>query len=250
MRKVLHATLPLLTIVVIGASFFLLTNQGIERQKVLGSSRLASSTVQKSPVAKVTIKKRVVTSQAVSVKQTPPPIKLMSTPSPTPTPPSTPIKSPPVGGPTEEPTPTQIIKITNTPSPTSVKSALTPTPLPVTPEDSIQSYIMQKINDYRSSQGLSSVSTDSNSCSFAKTRASEIAQSFNHDGFTGRISGHTLPYTSYHEVTENIAMNSDYTQIVSMWISSSGHAENMRKDTPYVCVEKSGNYYAYEGWRP
>jgi len=109
---------------------------------------------------------------------------------------------------------------------------------------------MQKINEYRSSQGLGSVSTDSNTCSFARTRASEIVQSFNHDGFRSRISAKTLPYGAYHEVTENIAMTSDYTQVVTLWINSSGHAENMRKDTPFVCVEKSGNYYAYEGWRP
>lgn len=92
--------------------------------------------------------------------------------------------------------------------------------------------------------------TDSYSCDFAKLRAEEIAQNFNHDGFSNRINAKSLPYPSYHEVTENIAMTPDYKDVVSMWINSSGHAENMRRDTPLVCVERNGNYYAYEGWRP
>jgi len=109
---------------------------------------------------------------------------------------------------------------------------------------------MQKINEYRSSQGLSAVSTDSNTCGFAKTRAQEISSSFNHDGFTNRINSHTLPYSSYHQVTENIAMTSNYQEVVTMWVNSPGHAENMRQDTPFVCVERNGDFYDYEGWRP
>ncbi len=153
--------------------------------------------------------------------------------------------------PTKEPTPTP--SFTPTPTPTTI-----PTPTPTQPalpsviqsvsSDSIQSYIMQKINEYRSSLGLSRVTTDGNTCNFAKTRAQEITTSFNHDGFTSRINNHSLPYSTYHEVTENIAMTSDYKEVVTMWINSPGHAENMRRDTPFVCVERSGNYYAYEGW--
>jgi uncharacterized protein YkwD len=109
---------------------------------------------------------------------------------------------------------------------------------------------MNAINDYRKSQGLSAVKTDPYTCSFAKIRAQEITQGFNHDGFSNRITSHTLPYPTYHQVTENIAMTSDYKRVVTLWINSPGHAENMRRDTPYVCVESSGNYYAYEGWRP
>ena len=109
---------------------------------------------------------------------------------------------------------------------------------------------MTKINEYRKSQGLSEVKTDQYTCDFAKTRAGEIATSFNHDGFRSRINNKSLPYPSYSQVTENIAMTSNYQDVVNMWISFSGHAENMRKDTPYVCVERNDNYYAYEGWRP
>ncbi len=35
-----------------------------------------------------------------------------------------------------------------------------------------------------------------------------------------------------------------------MWINSPGHAANMEKDTPYVCVVVNGKYFAYEGWKP
>lgn len=163
------------------------------------------------------------------------------TPIPTRTPTPTPTESP-------SPTPTKTL----TPSPTR-----TPTPsLKVTPtteagsSGTFQNYIMNEINSYRKSQGLSTVQTDNNTCSFAQTRANEIINSFNHDGFRDRINNKTLPYPSYSSVTENIAMTSDYKNVVNMWINSSGHAENMRKDTPYVCVQRNGNYYAYEGWRP
>jgi uncharacterized protein YkwD len=116
--------------------------------------------------------------------------------------------------------------------------------------DEKKAYIMDAVNDYRKSQGLPSVKTDPYTCTFAKIRAQEITKSFTHDGFERRITTDTLPYPSYHLVTENIAMTSDYKQVVKLWINSPGHAENMRRDTPYVCVESSGNYYAYEGWRP
>jgi uncharacterized protein YkwD len=252
MRKILQATLPLLTIIVIGASFFLLTKQHHDSEKVLGASRVAASTVQKPLVTTAKIKKRAITIAAISAKQTPTPVKLRLTPTPTPLKPQPSDQATlkldsikPTSLSTDRPTPTPTKS-----EPTMTKSEPTPTSLPVSSGDTIQNYIMQKINDYRSSQGLDSVSIDSNTCSFARTRAGEIVQNFNHDGFSGRISSHTLPYSSYREVTENIAMTSDYTQVVTLWINSSGHAENMRKDTPFVCVEKSGNYYAYEGWKP
>lgn len=109
---------------------------------------------------------------------------------------------------------------------------------------------MNAINNYRKSQGLSQVSTNAQTCNFAKIRAREISTNFSHDGFRSRINSKTLPYPSYHVVTENIARNSNYKNVVSSWINSSGHAANMRKDTPYVCVEGYGNFWAYEGWKP
>lgn len=113
-------------------------------------------------------------------------------------------------------------------------------------------FILQKVNEYRLSLGLQSVTSNSETCEFAKIRAEEIssAEKFNHDGFSKRVSEHTLPYPNYSEVTENIAYNTDYKDVVSRWIASPGHAENMRKNTSYVCIASFGDYYTYEGWQP
>lgn len=138
-----------------------------------------------------------------------------------------------------------------TPSPTLRPTvAPTATPAPSSGSVDVQAYIMNGINSYRARYGLLAVKTDSNTCNFANTRAKEISTSFNHNGFTSRLNSRTLPYPSYRAVTENIAMNSNYRNVVNSWINSPTHAANMRADTPYVCVEKYGNYYAYEGWRP
>lgn len=146
-------------------------------------------------------------------------------------------------------TPTPTKKTSATPTPTK-KPTATPTSGASDSADEKKTYIMHAINTYRKSKGLSPVQTDPYTCSFAKIRAQEITRGFNHDGFSSRIKNSSLPYPSYSQVTENIAMTSDYKKVVSMWINSPGHAENMRRNTPYVCVESSGNYYAYEGWRP
>ncbi|MDE2026531.1 MAG: hypothetical protein KGJ07_08650, partial [Patescibacteria group bacterium] len=101
-----------------------------------------------------------------------------------------------------------------------------------------------------SSRGLAQVVSNSLTCDFAKTRALEITTDFSHAGFRNRLDNHSLPYANYSLVTENIAETSDYTKVVDLWANSPGHAANMRADTPYVCVEYNGNFYAYEGWKP
>lgn len=111
-------------------------------------------------------------------------------------------------------------------------------------------FILTKINEYRASKGLPRVSSNTETCNFAKTRAEEISQSFTHDGFNKRVKVNNLPYPSYHDVTENIAYNTDYTNVVDTWIASPGHEENIRKNTQFICIGKYGDYYAFEGWRP
>ncbi len=154
---------------------------------------------------------------------------------------------------TDQPSSTLTSTPTLTPSPTPT---LTPSPVQSRIPTLTQAYsgglrnLLDQVNTFRSSNGLSLVQSDLNTCNFAATRAQEISSSFDHSGFDNRISSHSLPYSSYHEITENIAMNSDQSQIVQMWIDSPEHNENMRKDTPYVCIQSSGSYYAYEGWRP
>lgn len=110
--------------------------------------------------------------------------------------------------------------------------------------------LIDQINQFRSSNGKSPISENSETCSFASTRANEIVSSFNHDGFSSRVSSKTLPYTSYSQVAENIAMNGDVSKVVPGWISSPGHAENMLKEVQFGCVRNSGNYYVLELWKP
>jgi uncharacterized protein YkwD len=143
-------------------------------------------------------------------------------------------------------------KLLPTAAPTGVPAFPTVTlqPTAVLLGDYKKEYIMNAINEYRRSRGLSEVKTDPYTCSFAKERAREISVYFNHDGFSQRVANKSLPYPGYSLITENIAMTSDYKRVVELWINSKGHAENMQKDTPFVCVESYGNYYAYEGWRP
>lgn len=233
MRKLLILPFPFAIVLVIGLAFFLLDSRA-RPSSVLGIKKAAAA----SPNFTIPSTPKAPTAPSI--------FTLKKQPTVTPTPTVTPF-------PTATPTPTLILTPTKVPTPTK-RPTLTPTKSPqVTTQplsNSAGDYLLQKINDYRASQGLASVKTDSYTCGFAATRAEEISHSFNHDGFSSRINSHTLPYPSYHKVTENIAMTSDYKQVVTMWINSSGHAENMRQDTPNVCVVQFGNYYAYEGWRP
>ncbi|MBI2020620.1 CAP domain-containing protein [Candidatus Daviesbacteria bacterium] len=154
-----------------------------------------------------------------------------------------------------------------TPSPISTLRRPSETPVPIVTEEigallqfsptpkpkvsiNIVDYLMGQINEYRLSKGLTEVQKDAYTCDFASLRAKEISQNFNHDGFRNRIDSQTLPYPSYTQVTENIAKNSDYQDVVPKWISSPGHAANLEKDTPYVCVGVFDHYYAYLGWKP
>lgn len=141
-----------------------------------------------------------------------------------------------------------VTPIIPTPSPTPLATS-EPTSSTPPPSSSQLSFFMNEINDYRKSFGLTSVSTNDTVCNFAKVRAQEISTNFSHDGFNQRVQSYTLPYTSYSLVTENIAETPNYQDVVTLWKKSPGHAENMRADTPYVCVENYGNYYAYEGLR-
>lgn len=136
--------------------------------------------------------------------------------------------------------------ITSTPAPASEDSS----PKTNTVASNNSGDLLSQVNAYRSTKGLPPVSTDPHTCEFANTRAVEITSTFNHDGFSSRINSKNLPYPSYSEIAENIAMSSNPADVVQAWIDSPGHNENMLKNTPYACIGNSGNYYAYESWRP
>lgn len=191
------------------------------------------------------LKSIIVVKQQVSLPKATPTVFVYATPTQTP----------------QTPNPTKTIaKITPkttqlTVAPTIIPSTKPIKPTEITPSQMNQqtdpmAFIMKEINAYRVSLGLSAVQTSDETCSFAAIRAAEIVTNFSHDGFQNRIDSKTLPYKTWSKVTENIAMTSDYKQVVSMWKNSPGHAENMRADTPFVCVRQNGNYFAYVGMKP
>jgi len=134
--------------------------------------------------------------------------------------------------------------------------ALQPTQPPQQPVQSapqlsdVSAYILQGVNDYRASFGLSPVQSNQETCDFASVRAQEIASGFNHDGFYNRVNNHTIPYSQWSHATENIAQAPEYKEVVNLWKNSPEHAANMRDNTPYVCIEQYQSYFAYEGMRP
>ena len=117
-------------------------------------------------------------------------------------------------------------------------------------QDEVTADLIKEVNVYRASYGLSPVQTSKETCDFAKIRAREIATDFSHEKFKQRYKTGTLPYQPWREVSENIAMTTDYKKVISMWAHSRGHAINMRANTPYVCIAQYGNYFAYVGMRP
>ncbi len=139
-----------------------------------------------------------------------------------------------------------------------VTVTFTPTSAPSTPTNNLEikqtvsgvDNLLSQVNAYRATKGLPPVSSEAYTCAFANTRAGEITSAFNHDGFSSRVNSKNLPYPSYSEIAENIAMSSNPADVVQAWIDSPGHNENMLKNTPHACIGNSGNYYAYESWRP
>lgn len=132
---------------------------------------------------------------------------------------------------------------------TKMQQKVLPTITPMKQQTEITTYLLDKVNEYRTARGLSTVQTYPQVCAFAALRAQEITSNFSHKGFTKRVNERTLPYTTWSRATENIAEAPDYRQIVNLWANSPTHAANMRDHTPYVCIKQFGNYYAYEGMR-
>lgn len=105
------------------------------------------------------------------------------------------------------------------------------------------------INDYRRLHGKTDLSTDESSCSFASTRSNEISSDFSHSGFESRRDLHTLPYSNWKKVVENIAMSTNGVNPVEMWKNSPVHSANMLSDIAFGCVQNNGNYFVFEGWK-
>lgn len=137
---------------------------------------------------------------------------------------------------------------------TQLTTSPTPTPTISQPPQTFSvsgasAYILNGVNQYRASLGLSPVQASAQTCAFAAVRAKEISNGFNHNGFYERVNNHTIPYSWWAHATENIAEAPNYQEVATLWKNSPEHAANMRDNTPYVCIEQYGNFYAYEGMR-
>src|SRR5260221_4936627 len=125
----------------------------------------------------------------------------------------------------------------------SLRATLQSISQPASQLSSVSAYILNGVNQYRASLGLSSIQASTQTCAFAQIRAQEISHGFNHSGFYNRVNNHTLPYTFWAHATENIAQAPNYQEVVTLWKNSPEHAANMRDNTPYVCVGQYGSYY-------
>ena len=129
------------------------------------------------------------------------------------------------------------------------ENSITPNLYPTGTQE-LKDYLISEVNIYRESKGLYKVQTNDLTCDFAKVRALEISKDLSHDDFFERINSSSLPYPGYDKATENLVKSSDHKKVVSSWILSETHENNLREDTPFVCIEKYGNYYVLEGWKP
>ncbi|MFA9288660.1 MAG: CAP domain-containing protein [Weeksellaceae bacterium] len=135
------------------------------------------------------------------------------------------------------------------PSPTSLPT-LTPTLSPspsVEPSVEIHSGLIDQINSIREARSLPLLEPKSEVCAFADLRAQEIAQNFSHDGFESRRDHGGLPYPSFTQVVENIAMTGNP---VGVWMTSQTHEANLMSALPYGCVGQNGLFSVFEGWMP
>ncbi|MCP6759501.1 MAG: CAP domain-containing protein [Fischerella sp. CENA71] len=96
----------------------------------------------------------------------------------------------------------------------------------------IEESVFQQINDYRTSQGLPTLTRNVAIDEQARTHSRNMANGtvpFSHDGFEQRIQSTGIPYSA---AAENIAYNQGYsdpaTQAVKSWLGSSGHLANIK----------------------
>ncbi|MBN1169013.1 CAP domain-containing protein [Candidatus Woesebacteria bacterium] len=110
--------------------------------------------------------------------------------------------------------------------------------------------LMNKINWYRSQNGLSDFSYNEVVCNFASLRANELQSEFSHTGFRSKIDNNTLPYSDYSHIAENIADTSSPNKAFELWRNSSGHNANMLTSATYGCIGNTGRLYTLEVWQP
>lgn len=131
----------------------------------------------------------------------------------------------------------------------TVTSAPTDTPEPLQHFASTGNGWIDAVNSYRVSKGFSALSFEGNTCAFASTRSSEIVSDFTHNGFVSRRDGGSLPYPSYSNAVENIAIAADGQNAIDMWKGSPTHDANLLADITFGCIASNGSYFVFEGWK-
>jgi uncharacterized protein YkwD len=106
--------------------------------------------------------------------------------------------------------------------------------------------VLQDINAYRKSKGIPEAAKDPKTCQYADQRSKELLTDFSHAGFTKTAK----QFYGTGFITENLAMNYTYEEVVREWSMSPTHNKMLLADTPYICVAKEGRYWAMEGWKP
>jgi uncharacterized protein YkwD len=114
-----------------------------------------------------------------------------------------------------------------------------------------QKEILNEVNHYRLSKGLTELKLSNNISSEAKEHSVEMANNsvaFGHTGFDKRMNTVFSEFDQPHGIAENVAMSPFSAQsIVKMWLNSSGHKKNIEGDFNFTGIglayDKNG--YAY-----
>ncbi len=114
-----------------------------------------------------------------------------------------------------------------------------------------QKEILNEVNHYRVSQGLTELKLSSNISKEAKEHSVEMANNsvkFGHNGFDKRMNTVFGEFNQPRGIAENVAMSPFSAQsIVKMWLNSPGHKKNIEGDFNYTGIgfayDKNG--YAY-----
>jgi uncharacterized protein YkwD len=96
----------------------------------------------------------------------------------------------------------------------------------------LEQSVFNKINNYRASQGLAKLTSNSAIDNKARIHSKDMANRkvpFGHTGFSQRVKAVGIPYSS---AGENVAYNQGYsdsvTTAVQGWLKSPGHLANIR----------------------
>ena len=117
----------------------------------------------------------------------------------------------------------------------------------------IEEAVHQKVNQYRQSQGLPTLSLDPQMSDIARSHSEDMASgtvAFGHDGFEERAEA-LGELAALREVGENVAYNQGYsdpaTQAFEGWLDSPGHLENIEGNYNMtglgIARNSQGEYY-------